>query len=117
MEAPEALASSTSGVIGEPFLAVNTPRERKMTFLSSLDMGMCITLVKRPQFQAFCAVQLFAAAEALREKANTPMTPDEQTYFDEQLNALREIMDSTKFDLAWSKGHALTMDQAIELAL
>jgi hypothetical protein len=76
----------------------------------------CFGFIAHAQDESERAVQLFAAAEALREKANTPMTPDEQTYFDEQLNALREIIDSTKFDLAWSKGHALTMDQAIELA-
>ena len=63
------------------------------------------------------ALQLFAAASALREKADTPMTPDEQIYFDEQLKGLREKMDSMKFDSAWSKGYAMTMEHAIELAL
>jgi hypothetical protein len=60
---------------------------------------------------------LFAAANALREKGGTPMTPDEKIYFDEQLIALHEKMDSISFDSAWSKGHAMLMEQAIEFAL
>ena len=63
------------------------------------------------------ALQLFAAANALREKGGTPMTPDEQVYFDEQLKGLREKMDEIQFDSIWSKGQALTMEQAIEWAL
>jgi predicted ATPase/class 3 adenylate cyclase len=63
------------------------------------------------------ALQLFAAADALREKAGTPMTPDEKIYFDEQLKGLREKMDEIQFDSIWSKGQALTMEQAIELTL
>jgi predicted ATPase/class 3 adenylate cyclase len=63
------------------------------------------------------ALQLFAAANALREKSNTPMTPDEQAYFDEQLKSLRENMDLAKFDAAWSRGYAMKMERAIELAL
>lgn len=53
MEAPEALASSTSGVIGEPHLAVNTPRERKMTFLQTAVRALCISEFKPPHFQGF----------------------------------------------------------------
>jgi hypothetical protein len=63
------------------------------------------------------ALHLFAAANALREKSNTPMTPDEQAYFDEQLKSLRENMDLAKFDAAWSRGYAMKMERAIELAL
>jgi len=63
------------------------------------------------------ALQLFAAASALREKSNTPMTPDEQTYFDEQLNSLRQNLDLTIFDSAWSKGRGMKMEHAIELAI
>jgi len=63
------------------------------------------------------ALQLFAAANALREKGGTPMTPDEQVFFDEQLKGLRGKMNPMKFDSTWSKGHLLTMEQAIEFAL
>jgi tetratricopeptide (TPR) repeat protein len=63
------------------------------------------------------ALQLLAAADALREKGRTPMTPDEQPYFDEQLKQIHDRMDQSHFDSIWSKGHALKMDQAIDLAL
>lgn len=63
------------------------------------------------------ALQLFAAANTLREKRGTPMTPDEELYFAEQLTSLREKMDEKQFDLAWSMGYRMTMEQAIELAL
>jgi tetratricopeptide (TPR) repeat protein len=63
------------------------------------------------------ALQLFAAANALREKRGTPMTPDEELYFEEQLTFLREEMNEIEFDQAWSTGHRMTMEEAIELAL
>ena len=63
------------------------------------------------------ALRLFAAGNALREKSGIPMTPDEQNYFDEQLRILRERMDLRQFDSIWSKGYALGMEQAIELAV
>jgi tetratricopeptide (TPR) repeat protein len=63
------------------------------------------------------ALQLFAAASALRKSGSTPMTPDEQLYFEEQLTDLREKMDEIKFDSAWSKGRVMTVEQAIALAL
>jgi tetratricopeptide (TPR) repeat protein len=63
------------------------------------------------------ALQLFAAANVLREKHSTPMTPDEQLYFEEQLTSLREKMDENQFDSAWSKGRVMTMEQSIEFAV
>jgi hypothetical protein len=63
------------------------------------------------------ALQLFSAAQALREKDGMHMTPDEQAYFDKQLKTLHEKLDSTQFDPAWSSGHAMTMEQAIQFAL
>jgi predicted ATPase/class 3 adenylate cyclase len=77
----------------------------------------CFGFIALAQNQAERALQLFAAANALREKSNTPMTPDEQAYFDEQLKILRGKMDLTNFDSIWSKGHAMRMERAIDLAL
>jgi predicted ATPase/class 3 adenylate cyclase len=77
----------------------------------------CFGFIALAQNQNERAVQLFAAASSLREKSGTRMTPDEQTYFDGQLKSLREKMDVSKFDSAWATGHALRMEQAIELAL
>jgi hypothetical protein len=77
----------------------------------------CFGFIALAQNQDEHAVQLFAAANALREKAGTPMTPDEQVYFDGQLKDLREKIDGNLFDSRWSKGHRLTMEEAIDLAV
>ena len=77
----------------------------------------CFGFIALAQDQNERALQLFAAANALRERSSTPMTPDEQVYFDEQIKKLREQIDSSAFNSAWTKGRALKMDQAIDLAL
>jgi tetratricopeptide (TPR) repeat protein len=77
----------------------------------------CFGFIALAQNQDERALQLFAAANALREGSNTPMTPDEQTYFDDQLKILHERMDLRQFDSIWSKGHAMRIEQAIELAV
>ena len=96
------------------------------TILAFRDMGQtgavahqleCFGFIALTQGHHEHALQLFAAADALREKSTTPMTPDEQAYFDEQLGSLRGKMDLARFDGAWSQGHSLKMEQAIELAL
>jgi tetratricopeptide (TPR) repeat protein len=63
------------------------------------------------------ALKLFAAADALREKVASPMTSEEQAYFDEQIKILRQKIDAGQFDRVWTSGRALTMEQALELAL
>ena len=63
------------------------------------------------------ALKLFAAADALREKVSSPMTSEEQTYFDEQIKVLRQKMDARQFDRIWTNGRALTMEQALDFAL
>jgi non-specific serine/threonine protein kinase len=77
----------------------------------------CFGFIALEQDQDERALQLFAAASVLREKRGTPMTPDEQLYFEEQLTILREKMIERQFDAAWSKGRMMTMEQAIEFAL
>jgi predicted ATPase/class 3 adenylate cyclase len=63
------------------------------------------------------ALKLFAAADALRERVSSPMTSDEQTYFDEQIHALRQKTDAQRFDRIRADGRALTMEQALDFAL
>jgi hypothetical protein len=52
-----------------------------------------------------------------RENVRSPMTSEEQTYFDEQLNSLHQKLDALQFDQIWTSGRALTMDQALVFAL
>jgi tetratricopeptide (TPR) repeat protein len=63
------------------------------------------------------ALKLFAAADALRERVSSPMTSEEQAYFDEQIRVLRQKIDAGQFDRVWATGRALTMEQALEFAL
>jgi predicted ATPase len=77
----------------------------------------CFGFIALEEDQDERALQLFAAANTLREKRGTPMTPDEELYFAEQLTSLREKLEEKQFELAWSKGRSMTMEEAIELAL
>jgi predicted ATPase/class 3 adenylate cyclase len=63
------------------------------------------------------AARLFGAAEALREKIGIAMTPFERIEYDRLIAGLRAGMDETTFSSSWSQGGALSMDQAIALAL
>lgn len=96
------------------------------TIVAFRDMGQtgavahqleCFGFIALAQSAYERALQLFASANALREKSKTPMTPDEQTFFEDQLTNLREKMDLVKFDSLWSNGHTMKMEQAIQFAL
>jgi tetratricopeptide (TPR) repeat protein len=63
------------------------------------------------------ALTLFAAADRLRAKSATPMTPDEQRYFSEHLGRVRQDIDPVRFSSLWSEGATMTVEQAIRLAL
>ena len=77
----------------------------------------CFGFIALAQKQNERALQLLAAANTFRANDGTTMTPDEQAYFNEQLATLRTIMDQSQFELEWSKGKNLTMEEAIELAV
>lgn len=77
----------------------------------------CFGFIAHAQNDAEQAIQLFAAANGLRERSAIPMTPDEQLYFDGQVKSVREKVDPVQFGAIWSQGSSMTMDQAIELAL
>ncbi len=109
--------------LGNYAIARDIYRETIVAFRDAAQIGAVAHQLECFGFIAFAhnqnerALQLFAAANALREKGGTPMTPDEQIYYDEQLIALRERMEPTAFESAWSKGNALSMDDAITLAI
>jgi len=77
----------------------------------------CFGFIALAQNQEARAAQLFAAGQALRQHVATPMTPEEQPYFDEQLKDLQQRMNDAAFEVAWAKGSRLSMDDAISLAL
>lgn len=73
----------------------------------------CFAMVAKVQEEEQRAARLFGAAEALREKINTPMTPFERVEYDLEVNDLRHNMDEATFAKAWAEGRAFTMEQAI----
>jgi tetratricopeptide (TPR) repeat protein len=64
------------------------------------------------------AANLWGAAEALRLAIGTPVFPAYRARMDRQAAAARAAMaDDAAFDRAWHDGRAMTIDQAIALAL
>ena len=42
---------------------------------------------------------------------------EEQAYFDEQMDVLRQDMDPAQFERIWNSGRTLAMEQAVQFAL
>ncbi len=63
------------------------------------------------------AAKLFGAAEALREKIQSPMTDYERVEYDQSVARLRAILAEAEFNALWTEGRAMTMGQAIAYAL
>jgi len=109
--------------LGNYAIALDLYRETIVAFRDVEQMGAvahqleCFGFIALAQNHPARALQLFAAANALREKGGTPMTPDEQVYYNDQLNVLRHKMDSKVYESIWSIGHAMSLDQAIQTAV
>ena len=64
------------------------------------------------------AAQIWGAAERLRAEVGAPLSPNERSHNDRTVAASRATLgDDAAFDHAWQEGRALTLEQAIELAL
>ncbi|HEX8990426.1 MAG TPA: adenylate/guanylate cyclase domain-containing protein [Anaerolineales bacterium] len=63
------------------------------------------------------AARLYGAAERLRERINIPMTELERAEYDLAIARLRSETDEAVFTSSWAAGRALSIDQAIRLAL
>lgn len=63
------------------------------------------------------AVQLFGAAEVLREVATTPLPPYRRADHDRDIAAARTQLDEAAFAAAWAEGRAMGMEQAVAYAL
>lgn len=64
------------------------------------------------------AARLWGAAEQLREAVGIELTPHELAEVEPQVTAARSAMgDDGAFDRAWRAGTAMSMDEAIELAM
>ena len=63
------------------------------------------------------AVQLLAAADTLRVSIGAPVEQINQKTNEDALTRLRAQLGDVAFELAWSKGATMTLEQAIALAL
>ncbi len=65
--------------------------------------------------QPLAAVRLFGLAEAQRQSLGLAMPPIDRSAYSTALAQARARLDTRAFDVAWSAGRALTIDQAIEM--
>jgi tetratricopeptide (TPR) repeat protein len=63
------------------------------------------------------ALKLCGAAESLRERSNSPMTDFEQVEYDQMVAHARSLLTEPVSNSLWAEGRAMTMEQAIKLAL
>jgi non-specific serine/threonine protein kinase len=64
------------------------------------------------------AARMWGAAERLRAEIGCPQTPSGQASYDRRVATARKALcDNAAFECAWQEGRALTLEQAIELAL
>jgi hypothetical protein len=77
----------------------------------------CFAFLAKASEKAEQAAHLLGAAEILREKINIPMQPTERVEYEQEVADLRKGMDEKVFTSIWAEGRAMTMEQAIDLAL
>jgi hypothetical protein len=69
------------------------------------------------QGQPGCGAQLWGAADALREALGAPRPPNEIGECEQAFVALRSTLGEEGFAAAWAAGRALSLEEAIALAL
>jgi tetratricopeptide (TPR) repeat protein len=77
----------------------------------------CFAYLARAQERLERALLLLGAAESLRERINIHMQPHEHAEYDREVSDLRASMNDQQFRELWGRGRALSMDEAVELAL
>jgi hypothetical protein len=77
----------------------------------------CLALLAFEENQEARAIQLFAAAAQLRLVIKAPLDPSSLEDYAGTLAQIRASMGDVRYEFEWAKGSALTMDQAIDLAL
>jgi DNA-binding CsgD family transcriptional regulator len=76
-----------------------------------------IAALAAAESQPRCAIQLAAAAASLRKAIGDQPTPLQRTMVDEWLVPLQQALGQDEIQSAWEAGRAMSMDQALELAL
>jgi DNA-binding CsgD family transcriptional regulator len=63
-------------------------------------------------------VRLYGAQRAMRERfGNVPSLPIDQVTFDRDMAVARAVLGERAFSVAWTKGRAMSLDEAISYAL
>lgn len=98
----------------------------KQTIVNWQELGMRPAIAHQLECFGFLAVQveephkavrLFSAAEALREKVQSPMTDQERGEYDSHITQLHAMLAEAEFNALWAEGRSMTMEQAIQMAL
>jgi predicted ATPase/DNA-binding SARP family transcriptional activator len=63
------------------------------------------------------AARLFGAAEALREAIDVPISPSELEMYNDDVAALRALLNDSAFEAAWSAGRGKPWETAVAYAL
>ena len=62
------------------------------------------------------AALLYGAADALRSSLGARRLPDQQDWYDRKVEAARERLGVSAFELAFARGGLLPLDDALALA-
>jgi hypothetical protein len=78
----------------------------------------CFAFIAIAEEEPQRAAKLLGAAEALRDKVQSPMSDNERVEYDQVMAQLRAtIVPEAEFHARWAEGRAMTMEQAMQLAL
>jgi hypothetical protein len=77
----------------------------------------CFALIAIIEEDPQRAARLLGAAESLRERIESQMREQERIDYDHSTARLRSMLAETEFRTLWADGRAMTMEQAIQLAL
>lgn len=88
-----------------------------LAHLASIQAGSAETFNGvQSQKQAFLrAVQLWGAAEALREAAGTPISPVDRAIYERAKASARTFLRIHAFDTAWAKGKTMPPDEVLTI--
>ncbi len=106
---------------------LNKAREiYRKTMLGWVDYGNRPAVANHLECFAFMAIteeepqrsaKLLGAAEALRDKVQSPMTDWERVEYDQSVTRLHAMLPEAEFHALWAEGRTMTMEQAIQVAL
>jgi predicted ATPase/transcriptional regulator with XRE-family HTH domain len=103
-----------AGALLREALILHRQQQQRLLLIGDLERSAWIAAdLHQPQR----AARLFGAAEAARERIGAPLPPGDRPMYDRHLARASADLDETTFAAAWAGGRAMTLDQAVELAL